>query len=240
MAQLTGSDWSAVGMHSCSTRRSSPQRGQGMSVERTRSLSCTTARLVLTSGPTCDHPRARPLAALLPMPNRRTVAPPVNDDGSPDARIPDDPLIAHPSEGARPDEDESYPGSAGLERHAGHDRRHTVDGARGRATVRARGRSRRAAAAGRGGPVIGRHRLPEDWQPERSRSWTSAAGPTSLSGPPRPRPGCAWCGSSAVTTASSCLRPSPTNRRDGPPGGPLSASCPPPASSTAPERNSRG
>jgi hypothetical protein len=62
MAQLTGSDWSAVGMHS-STKRSSPQRGQGMSVERTRSLSCTTARLLLTNGPTCHHPRGRLLAA---------------------------------------------------------------------------------------------------------------------------------------------------------------------------------
>jgi len=67
VAQFAGSDGSAVGMLFSSIRRSSPQRGQGLSVERTRSLSCTTARLLLTKGPTCDHPWGRLLVALSPI-----------------------------------------------------------------------------------------------------------------------------------------------------------------------------
>ena len=48
MARPTGSDWSAAGMPFSSTRSGSPQHWQGVSVERTRSLSCASARLLVT------------------------------------------------------------------------------------------------------------------------------------------------------------------------------------------------
>ena len=48
MARPAGSDWSVAGMPLSSTRSDSPQRGQGTSVERTRSLLCTSARLLVT------------------------------------------------------------------------------------------------------------------------------------------------------------------------------------------------